>query len=32
MAGEETWKKDLTIWNAIDIKNGIPQNPALNFF
>lgn len=32
IAGNKAWNKDLTIWNAIDIKDGIPQNPILNFF
>lgn len=29
MAGEQTWKEDLTIWKAIDINKGIVQNPII---
>jgi len=28
IAGEPAWKEDLTIWKAIDIKDGVLQNPG----
>lgn len=32
MAGEQAWKDNLTIWKAIDIHNGIIQNPLIKLY
>ncbi|BAZ09575.1 alanine dehydrogenase [Calothrix sp. NIES-4071] len=32
MAGEQAWKENLTIWKAIDIHNGIIQNPIISLY
>lgn len=32
MEGEQAWKENLTIWKAIDIYNGIIQNPIIDLY